>query len=265
MPEWLGIEELALPATRPHGSIPAVPGRLLDAIRKHGPIEPVVARKLAARRYEILGNPETWLAAQRLGQRTVPVEVLPEIDDEEAAEIVDACFANKDNHPLEEAQRLTELLDDLGGRSKRGAIQRLAAVTGLSRSYVSHALRLLNLSGEVQDLLRAGQITAGHAKLLVSIGDRRRQVLCAQRIVADRMSVRAAEVLTRSERTGGIYPDQTDSTEPDPDIARLERVLTDTLGAPTRLDQEGGRLIVDYGRNLDVLDGILNRLGIEDF
>ena len=265
MSEWHGIEELYLPAARSGRSIPKVSLRLLETIRLHGPIEPVVARKIAARRYEILSNAETWLAAQRLGRDRVPVEVLPGIDDEDAAEIVEACFQDDKEDPLTEAQLLAERLEKLGGRSRRGAVRRLAAATGLSRSYISHALRLLKLPPQVQDLLRNGEISVGHAKLLVTINDEGRQLRFARQIARERLSVRQTEQLAKSVKSGVAISLDPRPEQGDPDVARFERMLTNALGSLTYLDTRRGRLVIEYGRDLDVLDGVLQRLGIEDF
>ena len=265
MREWRGIEELHLSPRRPDRAVPAVPARLLEATRRHGPIAPVVVRRLREHHYEILGNAETWLAAQRLGQERVPVEVLPDVDDEDAAAIVAATTAGIQENPLDEARQLAERLDELGGRSRWGATRRLATITGLSRSYISHAVRLLRLPDEVQELVRTGRLGVGHAKLLVGLPDRRAQRETARRIVAEHLSVRATETLVRAARRGEVAAVAAGPEETDPDVLRLERTLSDTLGCMVRIRAAAGTLTVDYGGDLDVLDGVLRRIGITDF
>ena len=266
MSEWRGIEELVLPKRRPGGRIPTLSARRLALMRDHGPLEPVVVRPLAPRRYEILANAQDWLAAQRLGRREVLIEVHDGIDDAEAAAIVAASYGDAGgDDALAEARGLAELVDAQGGARRRGAVRRAAAVAGLSRTYVSHALRLLRLPGAVQALLREGRIRVGHAKLLVGIGNAERQLALAEQIAAERLSVRAAEALVRAVRRGAPPPAAGAGPALDPDAARLERLLTEALGSRVRLDGERGRLVIDYGGNLDVLDGVLGRLGIRDF
>lgn len=268
MSEWRGIEELHLSPRRPVRTVPRVPLKLLDTIRRHGPIAPVIVRKVGDRNYEILDNAETWLAAQRLGQHQVPVEVLADLDDEDAAAIVEAASTGYGQDPITEAEELAARLTEVGGRSRWGATRRLAAITGLSRSYVSHAVRLLRLSEEVQSLLRSRELAVGHAKLLVGLPDARTQLAVARRIVAERLSVRSAETLIREMRgdtgtaRGAAEPEV---SERDPDVLRLERILSETLGCRTRLSLAEGALIVEYGGDLDLLDGLLQRLGIRDF
>ena len=263
MREWRGIDELRLSAVRRGTALPKVSSRLLDTIRQHGPIDPVVVRKVAEGHYEILSNAETWLAVQRLGQHRVPVEVLPDIEDEEAAAIVEASAHAATEDPLAEARELAARLDQLGGRSRWGATRRLAAMTGLSRTYISHAVRLLRLAEEAQQLLRGGQISVGHAKVLLALPDGRAQVSLARRIVTEGLSVRATEALVHGP-TGGESSQAAAAAETDPDLLRLERVLTDTLGCPTRIRSADGTLTLDYGGDLDVLDGVLQRLGIRE-
>ncbi|MYE81010.1 MAG: hypothetical protein F4X36_04040 [Gammaproteobacteria bacterium] len=265
MSEWRGIDELHLSPLRPGRSVPKVPARLLEAIRRHGPIAPVVVRRVREHHYEILGNAETWLAAQRLGQERVPVEVLPDVEDEDVAAIVEATTPGLAENPLEEARHLAERLDDLGGRSRWGATRRLAATTGLSRSYISHAVRLLRLPDDVQELVRSGRLGVGHAKLLVGLRDPGAQRAAARRIVAEGLSVRATETLVRDARNGDLAPAAAGPEEADPDILRLERTLSDTLGCMVRIRAADGTLTRDYGGDLDVLDGVLRRIGITDF
>ena len=265
MREWRGIDELYLSPRRPGRSVPAVPARLLEAIRQHGPLAPVVVRRVREHHYEILGNAETWLAAQRLGQERVPVDVLPDVDDDEAAAIVEATTPGLQENPLDEAHYLAERLEDLGSRSRWGATRRLAAITGLSRSYISHAVRLLRLPDDVQELVRSGQLAVGHAKLLVGLPERRAQREVARRIVAEDLSVRAVETLVRATRKGEVAAATAAAEEDDPDILRLERTLSDALGCAVRIRSAAGTLTVDYGGDLDVLDGVLRRIGITEF
>lgn len=257
----VGIEQLSLSKRRPPGSIPKVPPRLLAVIRDHGPIDPVVVRPLGHRRFEILSNPETWLAVQQLGHRDVPVQIRDDLTDSEAEEIVAHAYSDTAEDPIAEAESLAEQLEDLGGREQWGATRKLAAITGLGRSYISHALRLLDLPIDVQELVRAGKLQVGHAKLLVSIKSRPKQLQLAQRICREKLSVRAAEILTRAMRTGSPLPAAETVPEPDPDIVRLEQQVTDILGCRVTVEVEGGKFVIDYGKDLDILDGVLKRLG----
>lgn len=268
MAEWAGIEQLHLSRERPKGSFPVVPAALQRLVETHGPIEPVVVRPRGAR-FEILSNAETWLAAQRAGWLQVPIAVRDDVTDDEARAIVALTSGAGRSDPIEEARRYEAELDRLcaGDRRRRhGAVTRLARALGKSRTHVSHTLRLLTLPARIQRLVARGELSAGHARALVTVKDARRQARLAERIVLQRLSVREAEAAAqgRRARSTGTLPLRPDEVtlNVDPDVRRLEKTLSDTLGSAARIDTGRGRLTIHYGRNLDVLQGVLERLGI---
>ena len=269
MATWAGIEQLYLSPARPRGPLPDVPPSLQRVVDAHGPIDPVVVRARGCR-YEILSNTETWLAAQRAGYREVPVDVRDDITDEDASAILMLTSGAGRSDPIEEARQLDAHLHRLCAgdpRRRHGAVTRLARVLGKSRTHLSHTLRLLKLPVRIQHLVSTRQLSAGHARALVALNDVRRQQRLAEKIIRLGLSVRQTEAEaqgrqatpTRSKR--GQDHDSTFSE--DPDIRRLELTLTDTLGSHTRIDVANRRLIIHYG-NLDILQGILERLGVAD-
>lgn len=270
MADWAGIDELYLSSIRPRGPLPEVPASLQRLVEAHGPIDPVVVRPRGTL-YEILSNVETWLAAQRAGWRTVPIEIRDDVTDADAEAILALAGGVGRPDPIEEARDLEGQLERLCAgdrRGRHGSITRLAAMLGKSRTEISHALRLLKLPPRIQQLVATGQLTAGHARALVTIQDARRQRRLAEKIIRDGLSVREAEAAAqgrRIRRTARVHHFSDDSMfSEDPDIRRLETTLTDTLGSLTRIDAEGGRLIIHYAGNLDILQGLLERLGCND-
>ena len=262
MARWAGIEECYLSPLRPPGPLPEVPLGVVRLVESYGPISPVVVRS-GPRGYEILANVETWLAAQRTGWHEVPIDVREEIGDPEAREILALGARGEVFDPIEEARQIEAELARRcpDGRHRHGAITQLARERGRSRSYVSHALRLLKLPRGIQQQVASGRISAGHARALVTVRGARRQERLADRIVRDGLSVRAAEALARG-RDRLLAPSGRPGSD-DPDILRLERVLSEALGTATRIDTRAGRLVIDYGGNFSVLDGVLERLGLE--
>ena len=261
MARWAGIEELHLSPLRPPGPLPEVPSSLARLVDSHGPVDPVVVRS-RPRGYEILSNAETWLAAQRGGWHEVPIEIRDEIEDAEAAEILRLSNRSQGSDPIEEARQFDAELARRcpDGRRPHGAITRLARERGRTRSYVAHALRLLKLPPQIQHYVASGRLSAGHARALVTLRDARRQERVAERILREGLSVRATEALVQGRgraRAGGDH-----SKRDDPDIRRLERDLSEALGSATRVDTRGGRLVIHYGNNLGVLEGVLERLGL---
>ena len=263
MTRWAGIEELHLSPLRPPGPLPEVPPSLARLVDAHGPVDPVVVRA-RPRGYEILSNAETWLAAQRAGWHEVSIEIRDEIDDAAAAEILRLASRSQGTDPVEEARQFEAELARRyrsGGR-RHGAIARLARERGRSRSYVAHALRLLQLPRGVLQYVSSGRLSAGHARALVTLRDARRQEQLAVRILRDGLSVRETEAVVRGRERARVEASR--SEEDDPDIRRLERDLSEALGSAARLDTRAGRLIIDYGDDLGVLDGVLERLGLHD-
>ena len=179
--------------------------------------------------------------------------VVRDVDDRQAMAI--ALIENiqrEDLGPLEEARALQALLSEYGLTHEE-----LAEAVGKSRAAVSNLLRLLNLAPAVSELLESGALEMGHARALLPL-DAADQQAAARRIVVRHMSVRQAEALVR-QLLNGKRPAR---TEVDPDTRRLERRLSEHLGAPTTITngRRGGRIVIRYG-NLDELDGLLGRLG----
>lgn len=258
MTTWADISELHFSSHRDRGPLPTVTVALLESVRRHGPIAPVIVRTVRLG-YEILSNGETWLALQRLGQYEVPIEIRDDLSDNAAAEIVALGNLENANDALEEARLIQVQVTEIGS-DKYGAISKVARQLGLTRSYVSHALRLLELPEPVRDLLRRGQLKVGHVKPLVSIEDAEDCLGLARKIAFEKLTVREAEALTRAHRSGESMDGHSDgSGSNDADVSRLERELTEQLGCAVHLVD--GQLVIDYGDRLDVLDGVLAQMG----
>ena len=252
-----GIEELYLSPRRPKMGVPKVSGALQDLVSRFGPVQPVVVRRTALQRYEILANPETWLAAQRSGYHQVPILAREFVSDEEA----DALLGLKTpESPISIAKGYAQRLAARPDGRAHGAITELAQKEGCSRAHVAHLLRLLTLPDLVQEAVHIGLLNLGQAKALLGCPSEDQQMTISTEAIRGRWSVRRTEQAVRK------LPD------PDPvqrraeaakakQIQRLERRLGEQLGTPVRLNTDAGELIIDYRRNLDVLQGVLDRLG----
>ncbi len=260
------IEQLRLCPLRPKGPLPRVPPRLLEIIREHGVIEPVVVRPTAAGTFEILGNVEAWMAAQQLRIDRVPIHVLDDLTDEEAAEIVSASFTGYVIDSIEEAEYLRDQLHRLAPVGQHGAVTKLAFMTGHRRAYVCHALRLLKLPESIQQLVRTRALSAGHARAMIAIDDRHAQAALAKRAISERLTVRQVESIAQTIKRGSAgAPSPGTEKAPeakDPDIRRLEKKIAASLGCSVGIDTDRGKLIIDY-YHFDILDGVLEKLGVE--
>jgi ParB family chromosome partitioning protein len=261
--DTLAPDELQLSPSKPPGFIPRPTPSLLDRIRDHGFVEPVVVRPLPTGKYEILSNPEAWLAAGQLELPKVPVLIRDDLDDERAAEIVQDHYVLRHRNPIEEARYFEARLERFGGPASRGAITRLAHHLKRGRPYIAHSLRLLSLPSEVQDMIAVGALSPGQARPLVALKSRSDQLRLARQIVDEKLSARSAEALARAVRSGNSQPLSTPAAAPtatkDPNVLRLEKEVSAIIGTEFTIDE--GRAVINFFGDYDVLDGVLEKLG----
>ena len=166
---------------------------LADSISVHGIIQPLTVRELPSGYYQIIAGERRWRAARLAGLSDVPVVVI-EADDKKAMEL--ALIENlqrQDLNPVEEALGYQTLINEHGLTQEEAAQQ-----VGKSRPAVANALRLLGLCPEVLEMLRGGQITAGHARAILTLKSEKKQQEAAKKILALALSVRQAETLCKN-------------------------------------------------------------------
>jgi ParB family transcriptional regulator, chromosome partitioning protein len=228
---------------------------LAESIRESGVVSPVVVRSRGSA-YELLAGERRWRAAQLAGLHEVPVIVRDDLSDTEA--LVVGLIENLQREsltPVETAAGLKQL-----GELFFLTHEQIGARIGKSREYVTNYLRLLNLAPTVQDLVNAGHLSMGHAKVLagLSVDQQRHWAMLA---VDQNLSVRALERRATGRGQASRLPVKPKSG----DWERLEQRLSDQLGYPVNLnaDRSGkGELRVKF-HSLDELDGILSRIGYE--
>ena len=166
---------------------------LSDSISIHGIIQPLTVRELNTGYYQIIAGERRWRAARMAQLSEVPAIVI-EADDKKATEL--ALIENlqrQDLNPVEEALGYQSLIEDYGLTQEEAAER-----VGKSRPTVTNALRLLGLCPEVLERLRKGELTAGHARAILSIKNEKKQQEAAQKICALGLSVRQAELLCKN-------------------------------------------------------------------
>ena len=166
---------------------------LAESIRVHGVIQPPTVRELPSGYYQIIAGERRWRASRIAGLREIPA-VIVEADDKKTMEL--ALIENlqrQDLNAVEEALGYRSLMADYG-LTQEDAANRV----GKSRSAVANALRLLNLAPEVLEKVRCGDLSAGHARAVLSLKDEKKQVSAAQKIIALGLSVRQAELLCKN-------------------------------------------------------------------
>jgi ParB family chromosome partitioning protein len=161
---------------------------LAASITEVGLLQPVVVRKLAEGKYELVMGERRWRASQRAGLEFIPAIVRETPDTDMLRDALLENLHRQQLDPLEEAAAYQQLLDDFGATHEQ-----LAQKVGRSRPHISNTLRLLNLPPGVQKRVAAGVLSAGHARALLSLDDPQAQERLAQRIVAEGLSVRSVE------------------------------------------------------------------------
>jgi ParB family chromosome partitioning protein len=202
---------------------------LADSIRTKGLIQPIVLRRLdRGLGYELIAGERRWRAAQRAGLLDLPAIVR----DAEADEVLELALVEnlqrEDLNPVDEA-RAYKLLVDSTGMTQEQVAERI----GKSRVAVANALRLLGLPSEALDMIKNGEVTAGHARAVLAAPPARRLHLLYQ--VAEKgLSVREIEALVKKPARQKATPPRVD-----PDIRALEERISRTLG--TRVGVKSGR------------------------
>jgi len=227
---------------------------LAQSIKEQGVLQPLVVRRQASGRFEIVVGERRWRAAQMAGLSAVPA-IVRELNNDETAKI--ALIENlqrEDLNALDQARGLQRLQHEFNLSQDA-----LGKAVGKSRSAVTNLLRLLNLTAEVQDLLEDGKIEMGHARALLSANPTK-QLGLAKEVIKKSLSVRQTEALVGGKKQGKLT--KTSSHTKDPNTKKLERELSETLGAEVSIkhNKKGkGSLTIGF-KNLDVLQGLLEKI-----
>lgn len=205
---------------------------LTESIRQQGIVQPVVVTPGEGESYTIIAGERRWRAAQRAGLEEVPVVVKSVDDDRQLLEL--ALVENlqrADLNAIEEAEAFRSLQQAFGLSQEQIGVQ-----VGRSRAAISNALRLLGLPEEIQDMMRDGSLTAGQARPLLGIQDPEEQLKLAKRTLAEGLSARQVEVLTRGERKPRKKKAQKGM---DPDTAAAAERLTRRLQTKVEIRRKG--------------------------
>ena len=239
---------------QPRGTVeePSV-ADLIASIKIHGILQPLLVRRSphVSQRFELVAGERRWRAAMALCMESVPCLVYDMDEQQSAAAALVENLQRTDLNPIEEAHGFDRLINHFSLTHEA-----VAEVVGKSRSHVTNVLRLLKLPEPVQQMVRLGSLSTGHAKALLAHPD---PIGAGETIVAKGLSVRQAEALT-------VRPDDPShhqaSHARDPDAVAIERLLTDQLGLAVslRLQKGRGSLTLRFS-HLDQLDYLLARLG----
>lgn len=245
---------------------------LSESIRVQGVLQPILVRPVAASdgvRFEIVAGERRWRASQLAGQRTIPA-LVREMSPEQALAI--ALIENlqrEDLNPMEEAIGFRELRDRFSLSQEE-----IANRVGKSRSAVANMLRLLNLPEEIQEDLRAGLMTQGHARPLLAIEDAGAVLKMRQYIMDVSPSVREVEAWVNRWKQSGEMPHENaarkvrapgDAVLPDAVLVDLQEKIGVSLNMPVKISgtSKKGRLTVAF-KSAEDLERLVARLGVRN-
>jgi ParB family transcriptional regulator, chromosome partitioning protein len=252
-----GVQQLAVDMLEPSPFQPrqemdeSALQELADSIAQRGILQPLLVRPTPGRpdHYQIIAGERRWRAAQRVSLHEVPVLVRPLSDSDAMAAGLVENLQREDLNTIEEAEGYKRLLEEFSLSQDK-----LGEAVGKSRAHIGNIIRLLKLPEPVRIMLRQGQLSAGHARALLTHPD---PVKAAKEVVKRDLSVRQTEALA-AQATRPAKAATSSTPRADADIEALANSLSERLGLKVQVKYNGksGAVILNYA-NLDQLDSLL--------
>ncbi len=236
---------------------------LADSIREQGIVQPLVVRESGGY-FELIAGERRWRAAQVAGLGEVPI-IVRQADDQEVLELVLIENLQRENlNPMEEAQGYVQLIEQFHLKQEEVAMK-----VGKSRAAVANSLRLLKLPPSLQDYLRQGMISVGHAKVILSLNNEKQQKLAADRVIRESLNVRQTETLISRLQDPQASPlsksGSAAAPKPDAHVTNLENQLREKFGTKVHLRYHQGKGSLEVAFFSDAeLERILQLVGISD-
>ena len=205
---------------------------LADSITENGIIQPLTVRPFGDV-YQLVAGERRWRAARIAGLTEVPVRIMELTDEQVALIALIENLQREDLNPIEEALGYQSLIDTYGAKQDE-----VAKKVGKARSSITNSLRLLTLPDDVKVLVRDGEISVGHCKVIIGVPDEEKQRELAKRVINDGLSVRALEKLAKqmtSEKKAKQQPVR------EPFLIEAEVSMTDYIGKPVHIDKTKDR------------------------
>ena len=242
--------------------LPEEVNELAESIASEGLMQPIVVRKLADGNFELIAGERRWRACKQLGLKRIMANVQTASDASSAVKGLIENLQRSDLNPMEEALGFANLMANF-----KLTQDMLSRRIGKSRSAVANSLRLLTLPKEVQNLVSAGRLSVGNAKVLLGLDDKAQQAALARRIVETDMNVRATEIAVakiKSAKTSSPDAKVGALTRQSAVLHDLENKIREKLNANVEIKHspKKGKIIIDYMGN-DDLARILDIMGIK--
>ncbi len=223
---------------------------LSESIKNQGLIQPIVVRETSGGMYEIIAGERRWRACQLVGLHSVNCVVMS-VDDKNVYELALIENIQRENlNVVEEAKAYKNLIELNGLKNEE-----LSKKIGKSSSHISNLIRILDLDDEIHQMIIDGKISMGHARALIGVPN---AVEKAKEVFEKKLSVRDVEKLTSKHKQT-----RKKQSEKDPNIADLEKELSDKIGLKTEIefnDNGSSGSLKLYYSDLNQLDEIMKRL-----
>lgn len=232
---------------------------LAESIRVHGIVQPILLKKIGER-YRIIAGERRFRAARLAGLSEIPA-IIKNMSEREMQEV--ALIENLqrvDLNPIEEASAIKELLTGYGLTQEE-----LASRLGKSRPAITNALRLLTLPQEVQEMLREGKLSAGHARALAALDDPNDIIEIANSVVENKLSVRETEALVKKLQSQIAAEEEADEQDQKSqpkrnaltsELKNAQQRLTEYFGTKVRFkgDEDKGKIVIEYYSKDDLMN-----------
>lgn len=233
---------------------------LADSIKERGIVQPLIVRERDGI-YELIAGERRWRASQLLSLPEVPV-IVRQADDRAVLELALIENLQRENlNPIEEAHGYSQLIEQFQLKQEE-----VATKVGKSRAVVANALRLLKLTANIQNSIRDGLLSVGHAKVILGLATEKQQKLAADRVLKEGLNVRQTETLVArllargtSQPTATITP-----LVHDANVVDVENRLRERLGTKVRLKYSSGKGSIEIAFfSDDDLERILGIVGVK--
>ncbi|WP_322202334.1 ParB/RepB/Spo0J family partition protein [Acutalibacter intestini] len=238
---------------------PAALSELAESIAQHGVLQPILLRPMVSGGYRIVAGERRWRAARMAGLSEVPAVVREMSDGEEMLFALIENLQREDLSPLEEARGYQQLIEAQGFTQEKAA-----EAVGKSRPAVANALRLLNLPEEIQQMVERGELSAGHARTLLSFKNQEDMLAAAQR-AKEGASVRELEALAKKSAETKEPQAIPRSSQPSQFYAEAQLAVSDYLGRKVKVagSKKKGVLQIEFYGEED-LQNLLSELKLKE-
>ena len=225
---------------------------LTSSIKNHGVISPILVREVGLNKYEVIAGERRLRASKKAGLKTIPCLIDQKKDQDALESALIENLQREDLNAVEEARGYDRLKREFGLTQDE-----VASSTGKARSNIANSLRLLNLSPKILDMLAAGQIEKGHAKLLVAMSSQDAEK-AANNIIKNKLSVKDLSSLSVSKRASSKNIKKTKDT----DLLNVEKEMSEEFGHKIEIEAKNkktGKVVITYNTSNE-LETIISKI-----